>query len=265
VYILFESANGFGLFERVTSDEIGVRSREMQRSILELERFSKMVKFVAFAPFLSAEHALENVNAVSEGILPDYLKNFLETNLPKTTGKEPKFRLGVVDTKLGNVINEALKIRCVHTETILELIRGIRLHFARFVKGVSDDDLIKAQLGLSHSYSRSKVKFNVNRVDNMIIQAIALVDQLDKDINTFAMRVREWYSWHFPELLRIVSDVYQYVNVVKLVGDKNTLTEEKLPKIEEIIQSAEKTNEILVAARTSMGKRTKIRHQIIHC
>ena len=24
--------------------------------------------------------------------------------------------------------------------------------------------------------------------------------QLDKDINTFAMRVREWYCWHFPEL-----------------------------------------------------------------
>jgi len=49
---------------------------------------------------------------------------------------------------------------------------------------------MQAQLGLAHSYSRSKVKFNVNKVDNMIIQAIALVDQLDKDLNTFAMRVR---------------------------------------------------------------------------
>jgi len=51
-------------------------------------------------------------------------------------------------------------------------------------------DVMQAQLGLAHSYSRSKVKFNVNKVDNMIIQAIALVDQLDKDLNTFAMRVR---------------------------------------------------------------------------
>lgn len=48
----------------------------------------------------------------------------------------------------------------------------------------------KAQLGLGHSYSRAKVKFNVNRVDNMIIQSISLLDQLDKDINTFSMRVR---------------------------------------------------------------------------
>ena len=51
-------------------------------------------------------------------------------------------------------------------------------------------DLEKAQLGLAHSYSRAKVKFNVNRVDNMVIQAIFLLDTLDKDINSFAMRVR---------------------------------------------------------------------------
>ena len=51
-------------------------------------------------------------------------------------------------------------------------------------------DLEKAQLGLGHSYSRAKVKFNVNRVDNMVIQAIFLLDTLDKDINSFSMRVR---------------------------------------------------------------------------
>ena len=42
------------------------------------------------------------------------------------------------------------------------------------------------------------MKFNVNRSDNMIIQSISLLDQLDKDLNTFAMRIKEWYSWHFP-------------------------------------------------------------------
>ena len=33
-------------------------------------------------------------------------------------------------------------------------------------------------------------------------QSISLLDTLDKDINTFAMRVKEWYGWHFPELVR---------------------------------------------------------------
>jgi hypothetical protein len=43
-----------------------------------------------------------------------------------------------------------------------------------------------------------QVKFNINKSDNMIIQSISLLDQLDKDLNTFAMRIKEWYSWHFP-------------------------------------------------------------------
>ncbi len=55
---------------------------------------------------------------------------------------------------------------------------------------MKEGDLRKAQLGLGHSYSRAKVKFNVNKADNMIIQSINLLDQLDKDINTFAMRLR---------------------------------------------------------------------------
>lgn len=36
-----------------------------------------------------------------------------------------------------------------------------------------------------------------------VLQAIALLDTLDKDVNTFVMRVREWYSWHFPELVKV--------------------------------------------------------------
>lgn len=72
----------------------------------------------------------------------------------------------------------------------LSLPPGVRLHFHSLVKGLTALAASKAQLGLGHSYSRAKVKFNVNRVDNMIIQSIALLDQLDKDINTFSMRVR---------------------------------------------------------------------------
>lgn len=67
---------------------------------------------------------------------------------------------------------------------------GIRLHFHNLVKEITEGLQGTAQLGLGHSYSRAKVKFNVNRVDNMVIQSIALLDQLEKDINTFSMRIR---------------------------------------------------------------------------
>lgn len=54
----------------------------------------------------------------------------------------------------------------------------------------------------------------------MIIQAIGLLDDLDKELNTYAMRVREWYGWHFPELSKIVQDNIQYAKVVKLMGNR---------------------------------------------
>jgi nucleolar protein 58 len=54
----------------------------------------------------------------------------------------------------------------------------------------------------------------------MIIQAIGLLDDLDKELNTYAMRVREWYGWHFPELTKIVSDNIYYAKVVKMMGNR---------------------------------------------
>ena len=58
------------------------------------------------------------------------------------------------------------------------------------------------------------------QVDTMIIQAIGLLDDLDKELNTYAMRVREWYGWHFPELTKIVTDNIQYAKVVKMMGNR---------------------------------------------
>ena len=55
----------------------------------------------------------------------------------------------------------------------------------------------------------------------MIIQAIGLLDDLDKELNTYAMRVREWYGWHFPELAKIIQDNIQYAKTVKLMGNRD--------------------------------------------
>jgi nucleolar protein 56 len=98
------------------------------------------------------------------------------------------------------------------------------------------------------------VKFNVNRVDNMIIQAIALLDTLDKDVNTFVMRVREWYGWHFPELAKVVPDNYQYARAALVIRDKATLTPSSLPALEEVLGDSGRAAEVLAAARSSMGQ-----------
>ncbi|TNM88549.1 hypothetical protein fugu_004803 [Takifugu bimaculatus] len=87
----------------------------------------------------------------------------------------------------------------------------------------------------------------------MIIQSIALLDQLDKDINTFSMRVREWYGYHFPELIKIVSDNSMYCRLARLIGNRKELTEESLEGLEEVVMDAAKARTILDASRSSMG------------
>eukprot|EP00126_Sphaerothecum_destruens_P009236 Sdes_comp20470_c0_seq1m14737 len=254
LFILFESASGYALFETAEAEDIGIELPSVQAAISDLSRFGKIVKLKAFLPFQTAQHALENVNSISEGILHDHLKNFIEMNLPKVKSvKKAKFFLGVAEPKIGNMIQETLNVPCKTGEVIAELLRGIRLYFSKFVKALKDADFLKAQLGLGHSYSRCKVKFNVNRVDNMIIQAIALLDQLDKDVNLFSMRLREWYSYHFPELIKIVSDNYQYARIAKHIQDKKTLAEKDISLLEEILQDSSKARQIYDAARASMG------------
>mmetsp|Transcript_28485 Transcript_28485/g.54345 ORF Transcript_28485/g.54345 Transcript_28485/m.54345 type:complete len:487 (+) Transcript_28485:255-1715(+) len=254
-HVLFESASGYGLFEASATDSVGASAEAVKESVVDFERFGKVVKLIGFKPFSSAANALEQINSVSEGIISEDLKAFLEVTLPKVkAGKKPAFKVGVSEPKIGAAILESTNIPCETSDRVSELIRGVRQHFERFVKGLKDGDLHKAQLGLAHSYSRAKVKFNVNRADNMIIQVISLLDTLDKDINTFIMRVREWYGWHFPELAKIVNDNYQFARICLLVQDKAQLTDDKAPLLEEVTKDEAKAKEIIEAAKTSMGQ-----------
>lgn len=195
---------------------------------------------------------LRGLTASSVGIVNDYLRSLLELVLSQSSGKK-KIILAVADKPLATSIKASVGVQCEVDEG-LDLIRGVRQHAEKLLKGMEQGDMIKAQLGLGHSYSRAKIKFNVNRSDNMIIQAIALLDQLDKDVNTFAMRVREWYGYHFPELVRLVPDNHQYAQAAKLIGSKSTFTEDKLHELVEILGNDEvAARNVLDATRTSMG------------
>ncbi|KAG0328030.1 snoRNP complex protein nop56 [Dissophora globulifera] len=251
-YFLYESSSGYALFERLESEEIGSKLADVCAAATDITKFGKMVKLKSFAPFKSAAHALENMNDVSEGIMNDHLKAFLEMNLPKP-GKKSKVVLGVTEKSLAGSIKDGLGVECDAGEIVLDLVRGVRLFADKLLKQLKDGDLERAQLGLGHSYSRGKVKFNVHRSDNMIMQAIALLDQMDKDVNTFAMRIREWYSWHFPELVKIVNDNYKYAKLAQLIKNKSDLSESKLEALEEITGDATQAQQIIDAARASMG------------
>lgn len=240
------------------ADTVGNRLKEVQEQMTDLAKFGKMVEVVSFAPFQGASQALENANEISEGIMSDYLKTVLEAALPKPS-KKKKTVLGVTDKNLAGSIRAGFPgLECETSETsevVADILRGVRLHAGKLLKQLQTGDVERAQLGLGHAYSRSKVKFSVQKNDNHIIQAIATIDQLDKACNTFAMRVREWYGWHFPELVKVVSDNHTYAKLALHIRDKQTLSEDSLHDLAAIVDDDEATAQSIIdAARVSMGQ-----------
>ncbi len=50
---------------------------------------------------------------------------------------------------------------------------------------------------------------------------------MDKDINTFCKRLKEWFAWHFPEMTKIVNDNTIYAKLVFLLGaSRDKVTDE---------------------------------------
>lgn len=258
-YLLHESSVGYAVFRTALQpDTVGSRLKEVQDSVQSLEKFGKMVKLVSFAPFQGAAQALQNANEVSEGIASEFLLSLLEVNLPKS-GKKNKITLGVADKNLAGAIKGAFPgLECETGDTseiVQDLLRGVRQHAHKLLKQLQEGDVERANLGLGHAYSRARVKFSVQKNDNHIIQAIATLDNLDKAINLFSQRVREWYSWHFPELIRIVSDNYTYAKLALFIGPKERLSDANLHELAaQVNDDSEIAQSIIDVAKVSMGQ-----------
>ena len=94
----------------------------------------------------------------------------------------------------------------------------------------------------------------MNRQDKPIIQVSALLEQMDKNINTFAMRLKEWFSWHFPELAKIVTDNATYAQIVHMIESRENINEDILGQLEELTNDEDKAREIIEASNISMGQ-----------
>jgi len=96
--------------------------------------------------------------------------------------------------------------------------------------------------------AREAVSESISRREALIIQAVHLLNELDKSLNSLSSVLKEWYGLHFPELNKLIDDNRVYALVVKSFGDKTHLDSKKFAEIG--VQQAEK---ILRAAKKSMG------------
>ncbi|KAK3699288.1 Nucleolar protein 58 [Vermiconidia calcicola] len=244
LFILTETSAGYALLK--AKDKKLLKRDDLAKESEMAEGVCSMLKLKQFRKFESASSALEEAAAFTEGKVTPML-----TNMLNDLKDEKKISLAVADPKLGNAITKlpGLQISPISDSTTADLYRSIRTHLSSLIPGLMPEEIGTMSLGLSHSLSRHKLKFSPDKVDTMIIQAIALLDDLDKELNTYAMRVKEWYGWHFPEMARIINDNLAYSRIILKVGMRTNCSTTDLSDISpEEIEGAVKA-----AAEVSMG------------
>ncbi|GAB7338188.1 hypothetical protein MBLNU457_4533t1 [Dothideomycetes sp. NU457] len=244
LFILTETSAGYALLK--AKDKKLLKRDDISEQAGTAEGAAEMLKLKKFAKFDSAAAALNEAAALSESKVTPMLASLLDH-----LKDEKKASLAVADPKLGQAINKLpqLQISPIADSSTADLFRAIREHLPSLIPGLMPEEISTMSLGLSHSLSRHKLKFSPDKVDTMIIQAIALLDDLDKELNTYAMRVKEWYGWHFPEMARIINDNVAYAKVILSMGVRsNAATTDLTDILPEEIETAVKA-----AAEVSMG------------
>lgn len=200
-----------------------------------------------FEKFKSTSEAVDSAAALLDSKIGKKLKKAIKKSIIKQNIVD---ELAVADPKLGTKIKDKFDINCISTNAVQELMSLIRFKIDDLIPEWSPDDDMVMQLGTSHGIGRYKLKFSPDKVDTMIIQAVSLLDDLDKELNNYIMRCREWYGWHFPELSKIIPDHMTYVQTILALGMRSSAATTDLS---EVIEDEETANKVKEYAEISMG------------
>ncbi|CAO1419406.1 unnamed protein product [Diamesa hyperborea] len=244
MFVLYETSAGYAIFKLLNEKKL----KEVDNLYLEFEtpeQANSIVKLTHFEKFADTTEALAAATAAIEGKVSKTLKKTLK----KLVDEDVQNQLLVADAKLGSAIKDKLSLQCVSNSGVQELMRCIRSQSESLLAGLPKKEMTAMALGLAHSLSRYKLKFSPDKIDTMIVQAQCLLDDLDKEINNYNMRIREWYGWHFPELGKILTDNIAFIKTIKTIGMRENFNQSDLSEI--LPQELEE--KVKEAAEVSMG------------
>lgn len=255
--VLFETPAGYAVFKLLDEKKLA-KAENLYEDFKDIDSAKNVVKLKVFEKFGDTTEALAAACSSVEGKMSKSLKKMLK----KIVAEDPQEKLAVADAKLGNVIQDKLDLSCVFDSKIQELMRCIRSQISGLISGLPDKEMSAMELGLAHSLSRYKLKFSPDKIDTMIVQAVSLLDDLDKELNNYIMRCREWYGWHFPELGKIITDNLAFVRTVELLGTRDLAKSTDLSGIlpEEVEEKVKEAAEISMGTEISEEDVINIKH-----
>ncbi|XP_022820872.1 nucleolar protein 58 [Spodoptera litura] len=246
--VLFETSAGYAIFKLLDESKL-TQIDDLYQEFNTPEGASSVVKLKNFIKFEDTAEALAATTAAIEGKVSKPLKKALK----KYISKEVQDQLLVGDAKLGSAIREKFDLQCVSNNNVQELLRCIRSQMDSLLAGLPKKEMTAMALGLAHSLSRYKLKFSPDKIDTMIVQAQCLLDDLDKELNNYVMRCREWYGWHFPELGKIITDNTLFVKIIQMMGTRDNASQTDLSDIlpEDLEEKVKEAAEISMGTEIS--------------
>ncbi|EIJ87838.1 hypothetical protein NEQG_01910 [Nematocida parisii ERTm3] len=218
-HVLVEHSVGYLLVQENGLDSVALK--ETLKSAKTLGDFKKAFKLCGTLVYFDPQDALEQLEASSEGRVTQKLREFLQINEVKVLA---------ADKVYAHAMKE-LGIKLVDEESSLELIRALRKN-ADELFSVEFNRVQKSQVSLAHAISRKKIQYDTAREDHAVMQCISMLDDMTVDINDYFMRIKEMYSWHFPELIDICKEQIEYLGAVGVVGNRETANKEDINKLE---------------------------------
>ncbi|XP_004674881.1 PREDICTED: nucleolar protein 58 [Condylura cristata] len=217
--VLFETSVGYAIF-KVLNEKKLQEVDSLWKEFETPEKANKIVKLKHFEKFQDTAEALAGT-------------------FDRTNPSSCKYHSRHVKQacRLRKSDGEKLNLSCIHSPVVNELMRGIRSQMDGLIPGVEPREMAAMCLGLAHRFLYA------------IIAILALLDDLDKELNNYIMRCREWYGWHFPELGKIISDNLTYCKCLQKVGDRKNYASATLSEL----LPEEVEAEVKAAAEISMG------------
>ncbi len=221
----------------IVSSIIGVLGFGEDGEIIEKVLFPKEPKKIA-----------EKIEQINSGEIIEEVKALIE-NLKARGYKIFVFE----DAELARSVREELKVNS-EVKDQLSVGEDLRENLEEYAVKLgfleAPSEMHKLIHEVSMEMSRISIRKAAERRDFLIVQAVRALDDLDKMLNLFAGRIREWYGLHFPELNRLINNHETYVRLVRSLGKRESFSEKNLKKFD---LPQRKIRQVLEAAQTSMG------------
>jgi nucleolar protein 56 len=194
---------------------VGIFALNSKGSIIERKFFSKDPK-----------NAADRYRRLRKGEIVSELSQLL-----KELHKKNYNELVIEDRILASKISKIKDFNCMEFKE-LSVIQKFRekldvttVKLGRFGDSQDFQDFTsKVTLAIAEEAITSETQ----KKDLHAIQAIRTLDDLDKTLNLFSGRVREWYGLHFPELEKLVDKHETYARLVSDLGDRGSYNLDKL-------------------------------------